>query len=226
MLRNEGHQAKGVATDIEPAAIKPRPCCYAYADKPLFEAGVTEFSIRSIDRVGAAIARVELPQQILDDRSFILLHQIPKHHVNRHATSLNQRDRFGAVVGPVQHPWDIACGKPRLSAQLPTQQFSGFVYIFFTIFEDALFTVLSPPTLTDILCHYLLLDVLPTLNSIRSAGIGQALAWPLAGFVRLVREEDIAGREIGRVQIVNVNWEAPTKHRETGQLGPRGIGDE
>ena len=49
-----------------------------------------------------------------------------------------------------------------------------------------------------------LVDALPTLDPVGAAGVGQALARPLPHFVRIVRQQDVAGRQIGGVLIEDV----------------------
>ena len=47
-----------------------------------------------------------------------------------------------------------------------------------------------------------------------------------ARVVGVVRRQDIAGREIGGVQIENVRRELPPQRHEAGQFGPCAVGDE
>ena len=104
---NVVHQAEGVAVDVELAALEARPRRHAGADQPLLEARVAPLAVRRVDRIVAAVARIELPQQLADDGCLVLLHQVPQRHVDRHAARLDQRDRLGAVVRPVQHARDV-----------------------------------------------------------------------------------------------------------------------
>ena len=87
--RNVAHHAKGVAIDVEPAAFKARPIRDTGIDEPTLEAGVAPFTVGCVDRIFAAVARVELPQQFADNGSLVLLHQIPQRHVDRHAARLD-----------------------------------------------------------------------------------------------------------------------------------------
>ena len=83
------HHAKGVAVDVEPAALKARPVRDAGIDEPALEPGVAPFAVGCVDRIFAAVARVELPQQFADDGALVLLHQVPQRHVDRHAARLD-----------------------------------------------------------------------------------------------------------------------------------------
>ena len=71
-----------------------------------------------------------------------------------------------------------------------------------------------------------LVDALPAFDAVGAAGIGQALARLLAHLVRIVRQQDVAGREIGGVLIEDVRRKFPTQHHEAGHLGPGAVGDE
>jgi len=55
------HHAKGVAIDVEPATLKARPITDAGIDEPTLKAGVAPLTIGCVDRIFAAVARVELP---------------------------------------------------------------------------------------------------------------------------------------------------------------------
>src|SRR5262249_17419292 len=56
------HHAKGVAIDVEPATLKARPIRDAGIDEPTLKAGVAPLTLGCVDRIFAAVARVELPQ--------------------------------------------------------------------------------------------------------------------------------------------------------------------
>src|SRR6516165_5367768 len=55
------HYAKGVAIDVEFATLKARPIRDAGIDEPTLKAGVAPLTIGCVDRIFAAVARVELP---------------------------------------------------------------------------------------------------------------------------------------------------------------------
>src|SRR6516162_95252 len=57
-----GHHAKGVAIDVEPTTLKARPIRDAGIDEPTLKAGVAPLPVGCVDRIFAAVARVELPQ--------------------------------------------------------------------------------------------------------------------------------------------------------------------
>ena len=135
------HQAEGVAVDVEPAAVQPRPCRHAGAHEPALEARVAPFAVRRVDRIVAAVARIELPQQCADDRGLVLLHQIPQRHVDRHAVGLDLRDRLGAVIRPVQHARDVGRRQSRAPTQLRAQQQRRHAHVFFAVIENCLVAV-------------------------------------------------------------------------------------
>src|SRR5215472_4880237 len=56
------HHGKGDAIDVEPATLKARPVRDAGIDEPTLKAGVAPLTIGCVDRIFAAVARVELPQ--------------------------------------------------------------------------------------------------------------------------------------------------------------------
>src|SRR5262245_42491289 len=56
------HHAKGVAIDVQPATLKARPMRDAGIDEPTLKSGVAPLTIGCVDRIFAAVARVELPQ--------------------------------------------------------------------------------------------------------------------------------------------------------------------
>ena len=78
----------------------------------------------------------------------------------------------------------------------------------------------------DVLRDRFLVDLLPAFDAVGAAGIGQALARLLAHFVRIVRQQDIAGGEIGGVLVEDVHRELPAQHHEASHLRPSAIGDE
>ena len=96
------HHAKGVAVDVELAAFEARPIGDTGIDEPALKARVAPLAVGREDRIFAAVARVELPQQFTDDGPLVLLHQVPQRHVDRHAAGLDLRDRLRAVVRPMQ----------------------------------------------------------------------------------------------------------------------------
>ena len=100
-------QAEGVTIDVEPTAIQSWPCHHTDAREPTLKSRVTPFTIRRVDRIVGAVARIKFLQEVADDRRLILLHRIPQRHIDRHTASLNLRDRLGAVVRPMQHEFDI-----------------------------------------------------------------------------------------------------------------------
>src|SRR6516164_5366366 len=101
------HQAKGVAIDIEATALQSRPRRHTSICQPLFKPLIAPLAFCGVDRMFAAVAGVELADQLSDDGSLVLLHQIPEHDVDWDAARLNECNRFGAVVGPMQYQPDI-----------------------------------------------------------------------------------------------------------------------
>src|SRR6516225_180879 len=67
----------------------------------------TTFAVGRVDRIIGAVAWVKLPKQFADNSCPILLDQVPQYHVDRHAARLDQRNRFGGVIRPMQHAFDV-----------------------------------------------------------------------------------------------------------------------
>ena len=113
-----------------------------------------------------------------------------------------------------------------MARELTPQQFSRVANVFLAIVEHCRLAVFAPAALADRACHLRLVDVLPTLDAVGATGIGQALALLDALLVGIVRQQDVADREIGGVQIVNVFRKAPAELQEAGHLGPERIADD
>src|SRR5438132_901550 len=134
------HHPEGVAIGVELTTCKARPGVDARLRQPLLEACVAPLTFRIVDRSVTAEARVEPPQQIPDDRSLVLLHEVPEVHVDRHPACLDLCDRLRAVVRPMKDAWDI-CGIEPVAilgapaTQLLAQQRCGGSHVFFTICE-------------------------------------------------------------------------------------------
>ena len=79
----------------------------------------------------------------------------------------------------------------------------------------------------DVLGDRRLVEAFPTLDAVGAAGVDQAFAasWAL-GFVVIERLQDVAGREIGGVQVEDVLGEPPAELQKTSHLRPRRIGDD
>ena len=120
--RHVVHEAEGVAVGIQLAAVEARPCRHAGAGQPALEPRVAPLALRRVDRIVAAIAGIELSQQPTDDGGLVLLHQVPQWHVDRHAARLDQRDRLGGIVRPVQYALDVGGRQSGAAAQLRAQQ--------------------------------------------------------------------------------------------------------
>jgi hypothetical protein len=101
--RHVVHELEGIAGDVELAAGEARPCGDAAARKVSLEAGMAPLALDGVDRVIIAVARIESAQQLDDYGGLVLLNQMPQRQVYRHAARLDQRDRLGAVVRPVQN---------------------------------------------------------------------------------------------------------------------------
>ena len=106
------------------------------------------------------------------------------------------------------------------------QQQHGVADVFLAVVEGGLLAILTPTTFADVLSHRPLVDLLPTLDPVCSAGVGKTLVFALARVVRIVGRQDIAGRKIGGVQIENVCRELPPERHEAGQIGPCAVGDK
>jgi hypothetical protein len=86
--------------------------------------------------------------------------------------------------------------------------------------------VIAPAAFADVSSDDALVDLFPALDSVGAAGIGQSLARAPAHLVRIVRQQHIARRQVGGVQVEDVLGEFPAQHHKTGELGPGAIGDE
>ena len=129
----------------------------------------------------------------------------------------------------MQHMLDARgrqAGRPRRPRNCSISSSHGIADVLLAVVEDSLLAVLAPTTFADVLGHRPLVDLLPTFDPVGAAGVGKALAFAFARVVRIVRRQDVAGREIGGVQVEDVFRELPAQRHETGQLGPRAIGDE
>ena len=71
-----------------------------------------------------------------------------------------------------------------------------------------------------------LVDILPALDAVGATGIRQALARLLADLVRVVRQQDVAGRQIGGVKVVDVHGKAPAELQEARHFGPQAVADD
>src|SRR6516165_6875464 len=106
------------------------------------------------------------------------------------------------------------------------QQLSGFFVVLFAILQNSLLSVLTPTTLTDGLGNRRLVDALPALDAVCTTGVGQPLAWLLALLVIVMRKQDVAGGEIGGVQIEDVYRKLPVQHYEASHFRPGRVNDE
>ena len=113
-----------------------------------------------------------------------------------------------------------------IAVQLCAQQLRRIFHVLFAVIETGFFAVLAPAAFGDGLGNRRLVDVFPAFDPISAAGIGEALALSLSDLVRVIRQQDIAGGEVGRMQVEDMYWKWPAQNYETGQLGPRAVGDE
>jgi hypothetical protein len=101
------HQAKRIAAFVEDAAFEMWPSIDATTNEPTLEAFLTPMSVEIINRIRVAEAWIKLAQQFPNHSDLIFLHQIPQRHIDRYATRLDQCDRLGAVIAPMQHTFDV-----------------------------------------------------------------------------------------------------------------------
>ena len=65
-------------------------------------------------------------------------------------------------------------------------------------------TVFAPAAFADRAGHLRLIDLLPTLDAVGAAGIGQPLALLDALLVGIVRQQDVADRKVSSVKVVDM----------------------
>ena len=148
--RKPVHETKSIARDIECTTLQPGPCRNAGTYQPTFEASIAPLTIWRVDRLVAAIARIELLQQRDDNCCLVFLHKVPEQHVDRHTLGLDRRDRFGTVVGPMQHMRDTGRRQPGTAIQLRAQQLNRFLDVLFAIIVNRLLAVITPTSFADI----------------------------------------------------------------------------
>ena len=215
------HHPEGVAVELQRAGIQSRPVRDAGGNQPLLEPPAGEFTLGGIDRIFAALAGIEPRDQGADHRRLVLLHQIPQRHVDRHAARLNPGDGLGRVFAPVHHPLRIDRREMTIARELTAQQFGRIANVFLAIVEHGRLTVFAPAALADRLGHLRLVDLLPTLDAVGAAGVGQTLALLVALLVGIVGQQDVADREVGGVQIVDVFRESASRAAESRSSRPR-----
>ena len=98
-----------------------------------------------------------------------------------------------------------------MAAQLLAQQLHRILHVLFAVVEAGFFAVLAPAAFADGLSNRRLVDVLPALDPIGATGVGEAFALPLPHFVRIIRQQNISGGEVGGVQIEDVYWKSPAQ---------------
>ena len=97
---------------IFPDANRGQAGMPAYGE-PSFKPDVGPFASRECRLLGHRVARIETPDQRRDDGGLVLLHQIPKRHVDRHAARLNARDglaEYSTSASPARRrPAQLSC---------------------------------------------------------------------------------------------------------------------
>ena len=106
------------------------------------------------------------------------------------------------------------------------QQLRRLAHVFFAIIENELAAVVAPSTSADVFRNRILVYAFPTFDPVGAAGVSQALARPLSHLVGIVRQQDVAGCEVGGVLVEDVCGEFPAQHREAHHFRPRAVGDE
>src|SRR5262249_45452048 len=106
------------------------------------------------------------------------------------------------------------------------QQLHRVLHVLFAIIENGLLAIFAPAVFGDGLGNRRLVDVFPTFDPIRATGVGEALALSPSHLARGIRQQDVAGGEVGSVKVKDVYRKWPVQNYETGQLGPWAVGDE
>ena len=97
----------------------------------------------------------------------------------------------------MKHAFDVGGIEPVTAApatQLLAQQQGGGPHVLFAVPENALATVNLPSTFADVLSNRIFIDVLPTGDPVIATCVRQSFALLLAHLVRVVRQQNIAGR--------------------------------
>src|SRR6516162_2183273 len=128
----------------------------------------------------------------------------------------------------MQDARNVGSRKLGVTEKQSAQELNRHANVFFAIIEDGFLSIFAPTTFADSLCDRFFIDALPTFDAISATRIRQPFPrfLPLVFFVGVVRKQDVAGREIGSVQIEDVNWKLQTQNLEACHLRPSAIGDK
>src|SRR6516165_9000938 len=99
------HHSERIAIDVQFAALQPRPRRHARADEKPLEASVAPLALGRVDRLLAAMARVEPAQQLVDDGLLVLLHggRVEANNSSRHMRMVRTWRRFSSSTCATMH---------------------------------------------------------------------------------------------------------------------------
>ena len=101
-----------------------------------------------------------------------------------------------------------------VAGELTAEELGRIADVFLAILQHCRLAVFAPAALADRLGDVRLVDRHPALDAVGGAGVRQALALPDARLVGVVRQQDVAGCQISRMQVVDVFGKPPAEGRK------------